>query len=834
MTEGAAGVEIEAQVRVLARAGGHRVLRDDPWLVIIPPDDEMPDHGWKLHVSTRAVTFPALVRRLLPVLLDEGCGFKLACSTAVLAELNDGITAPASVGKAVTVYPRPDRVRDLGLALVALLRGHEGPRVASDRRIDGAAPVYYRYGPFAAEWRTDPSGHTGLVIRGPDGEVFDGEADARGYRQPSWVTDPFPDATGPLPDTGLLLGGRYEVIEGIRESARGNVYRGVDRETDRQVVIKQARALVAESEDEADTRMRLRNERRILHALDGLPGVPRFLDHFRHADDEFLVITDEGPVDLGDDLERDGPYPLGDGPRSLRRLAGELAGILAEVHDRGVVMRDVKPRNIIVREAGAPRVSLVDFGIAALDGLHLPGGTPGYAPDRQRVDAPPRPADDLYALGMTLLEAATGLPPVYGVGSGQARTRALETVRARWGAAPDGVIGALADLVHDDVAVAEAAVLRLRTGGDRPATSLLPPPPVADAGSAAGLAAALLDLLTTKVDAALAEPHGRRRPNPTLYSGPAGIGLELLRHGDHPGARDRISRLLARVTADADTSDLGPALLAGRTGVDVFVREAREWLGLPAAERRRPDPLTGPDAFDLVSGTAGIGLGHLWFFRRDGDPRDLDVGRRCAETLAAAVPERPGLAHGLAGVVAFDLFAADHVDVGRAGDRLAALIDAAVPLIERAAAGAGDPLATASWCNGLTGVARVLAEAGRRGNRPDCTRLALTAGDALTGWIPRSVHLGQCCGVAGIGDLMLDLSFLPGGERFTDHAYAAARQIVLRSAGTHSRPEPVSFSTTDRDGVSWAIGLAGILGFVRRLRDRGGPRLLPETGPDRP
>ncbi|TDV44803.1 protein kinase domain-containing protein [Actinophytocola oryzae] len=823
--------DTETRVRDLAHAAGHRVHREDPWLVVLPPDTEAPDHGWKLHVSTRAATFPALVQRLLPVLLGEGCVFKLARSPAVLAELNDGITAPAAVGKAVTVYPRPDRVRELGLALVELLAGHDGPRVVSDRRIDGAAPVYYRYGPFAPDWRTDRSGHTDLVIRGPGGEVFDGEADSRGYRQPSWVSDPFPDATNPLPDAGPLLGGRYLVTEGIRESARGNVYRGVEGGTGRPVVIKQARALVAESSGEVDTRMRLRNERRVLHALDGVPGVPRFLDHFRHADDEFLVVTDEGPTNLGDDLARNGPYrPDGDGTRSLRLLAEDLARIVGDVHDRGVVMRDVKPGNIIVRATGTPRVSLVDFGIAALDGLHLPGGSPGYAPDRQTTGEPPRPADDLYALGMTLIEAATGLRPVSRVDAHQARTKALETIRSRWGA-PDGVLGTVVDLVHDDVAVAGVAARRLRTGApDHVTGSRLPRPPVVDAGSTTALAEVLLDQLIDKVDAALAVPGGRRRPNSTLYGGLAGIGLELLHHG--PATHDRVGRLLAQVTTDAGTVELGPGLLAGRTGVDIFVREARERLGLPAAARDRPDPPPAPDEFDLVSGTAGIGLGHVWFLRRDGDPRDREVVRRCAETLAAAAPTKPGLAHGTAGVVLFGLLAEDHADVdpGPADDRLTALVDAAGPLIARAAAGTGDTLRTASWCNGLAGVARVLAEAGRRRDRPDCTRLALAAGDALTGWIPRSAHLGQCCGVSGIGDLMLDLCAVPGGERFTGHAYAAAEQILLRSAGTHDRPEPVSFSTTDRDGVSWAVGLTGILGFVRRLRDQGGPRLLPEVG----
>lgn len=786
---------IETVVRGLA--GDRDVRLDGPWLVVRPPSAPAIEHGWKLHVSARAATFPGLVATLVPVLLAEGCVFKLARSVPVLAELNDGVTAPASVGKAVTIYPSQDRVRELGLALATLLRGHDGPRVAGDRRVTDTAPVYYRYGPFTAGWRAGSSGRVGLVIQGPDGEEFDGAAAGRGYRQPSWARDPFPDAVGA--DMGLLLGGRYAVTEGIVASGRGDVYRAVDRETGRTVVVKQARALVAESPGAVDTRARLRNERRILHVLDGVAGVPRFADHFRHADDEYLVLTDEGPTDLRTDLRDHGPYRLDDGPRSARRLARDLATILRDVHARGVVVRDVKPGNIIV-----PAVTIVDFGVAAYEGVHPAGGSPGYAPAWQDR---PRPADDLYALGMTLVEALTGLPPLHGASAALARTKALETVRSRWGTTPAGLVGAVADLLHDDPAVAESAAARLRTGtDDRVCRDVLPPAPAAD--SMAELTGVLLDRLLTRLDTGTP----RAKPNPTLYTGPAGVGMELLRHDDQPGVRPWLTRLVEQASAEADAVDLGPGLLAGRTGVDMFVRAARDRLGLPLADRRRPD-VSGD--FDLVSGTVGIGLGHVWFLRRDGDPADRAVVAACAEALAEVAPERPGLAHGLAGVVLFDLYAADHVDPAVARARLNALVEAAPPLIARARAGEGTELRTASWCNGLTGVARVLAEAGVRGDRPDCVRLAMAAGDALAGWVPRSVNLGQCCGVAGIGDLFLRLAVLPGGARFADHAMAAARHLLLRSAGTG----PVSFSADDKDGVSWAVGLSGLLGFVRRLRD---------------
>src|SRR3954465_12038320 len=118
--------EIESRVERSVRdhAGPpYRIRGDATWLVLWPEAATMPEHGWKLHISTRASTFAELVDRLVPVLLAEGVVFKLARSPQVLARLNNGLSSPATVGKAFTIYPDQRRVRDLGLRLAALLKG---------------------------------------------------------------------------------------------------------------------------------------------------------------------------------------------------------------------------------------------------------------------------------------------------------------------------------------------------------------------------------------------------------------------------------------------------------------------------------------------------------------------------------------------------------------------------------------------------------------------------------------------------------------------------------------------------------------------------------------
>ena len=82
---------------------------------------------------------------------------------------------------------------------------------------------------------------------------------------------------------------------------------------------------------------------------------------------------------------------------------------------------------------------------------------------------------------------------------------------------------------------------------------------------------------------------------------------------------------------------------------------------------------------------------------------------------------------------------------------------------------------------------------------------------------PRVQLVGACCGLAGVGELLVDLA------RWDD-AEQVARIILARSGGTWSRPL-FPDADLDRASATWAGGSVGVLGFLRRLRDRGGARL---------
>jgi hypothetical protein len=165
----------------------------------------------------------------------------------------------------------------------------------------------------------------------------------------------------------------------------------------------------------ADAQKRLRHELEILGRLAGVIGVAQ------------LAVAQPLPGSIlledvhGEELSRRA-MPLE--PTELTRLALDLARALAGMHRRGVVHRDINPANVVLSSFdGAP--ILVGFGLATTFAELRPGfthyneivGTLAYlAPEQTgRTSRPVDQRADLYGLGATLYELATGTPP-FGTG----------------------------------------------------------------------------------------------------------------------------------------------------------------------------------------------------------------------------------------------------------------------------------------------------------------------------------------------------------------------------------------------------------------------------------
>jgi tRNA A-37 threonylcarbamoyl transferase component Bud32 len=206
---------------------------------------------------------------------------------------------------------------------------------------------------------------------------------------------------------GDLLGGRYRLEELVGQGGMGRVYRATDEFLGRTVAIK---LFPAAATDQVD-RARRDSETRLLASLSH-PSLVTLYDADTLPDGSgYLVLEYVDGGTLADTIAR-GPMA----PHHVAHIAVDLAEGLDAVHAAGVIHRDIKPPNVLLRSAhGRPfQAMLADFGIAYLvDAARMttPGmavGTAAYFSPEQARGAQPSPASDIYALGLVLIEALTG------------------------------------------------------------------------------------------------------------------------------------------------------------------------------------------------------------------------------------------------------------------------------------------------------------------------------------------------------------------------------------------------------------------------------------------
>ncbi len=210
---------------------------------------------------------------------------------------------------------------------------------------------------------------------------------------------------------GRVLDGRFEIKERIGQGGMGTVYRAFQASVSRDVAVKIISANVT-----PDTIKRFMREARLSSRL-AHPNTVIVHDFGQTHDGViYLVMELIAGHTMTDWLEENGALPV----KQFIDFAEELCDAIAAAHDAGIVHRDLKPCNVMIMSlaGGRHRIKVLDFGLAKslntetskLSRGNILMGSPSYMAPEIIQNCPADKSSDLYALGCTLHEMATGIP----------------------------------------------------------------------------------------------------------------------------------------------------------------------------------------------------------------------------------------------------------------------------------------------------------------------------------------------------------------------------------------------------------------------------------------
>lgn len=226
-----------------------------------------------------------------------------------------------------------------------------------------------------------------------------------------WSVDVTPEPGAPKTDEvlkpGIVLAGRYEILQLLGRGGMGAVYKARDKELDRIVAIKLIRSEFARN---PEILRRFKQElilaRQVTHK-----NVIRIFDLGQADGIKFITMDFVEGQDLRSLLLEKGKLSSNEAARIMLQICRALEA----AHAERVIHRDLKPQNIMLDRNG--RIYVMDFGIAR--SAHLPGmtdtgaliGTPEYMSPEQARGEELDERSDIFSLGVIFYELLTGKSP---------------------------------------------------------------------------------------------------------------------------------------------------------------------------------------------------------------------------------------------------------------------------------------------------------------------------------------------------------------------------------------------------------------------------------------
>ena len=216
---------------------------------------------------------------------------------------------------------------------------------------------------------------------------------------------------GRFPQPGESLG-RYRIERRLGHGAMGVVYAATQLDLGRTVALK---VLAPGLADEEEYQHRFAREAEALARVDS-PHIVQIFEADRMENWQYLVMQYVPGGDLRQLID-EGPLTL----RDALKIVGDVASGLDDAHSVGVLHRDVKPSNILLRplSKGGYHAYVADLGIAQAIGVEVTRtrgviGSPAYMPPERHNGDDATVQGDVYSLGCVLYAALTGRAPYEG------------------------------------------------------------------------------------------------------------------------------------------------------------------------------------------------------------------------------------------------------------------------------------------------------------------------------------------------------------------------------------------------------------------------------------
>ena len=622
------------------------ITRDGFWNMVHPTYEfEIPAQGWKVHVSANIGNAVSILKRAARVALTKKVPFKFALDKNVLATMSSKRWARGGSGKFITMYPSDlSCFKSLLEDLYAELHAEEGPYILSDKRYKDCRVLYYRYGGMQRVTRRDIKGEQVLVLTAPSGETV---PDLRTpyFNLPPWETDPFPT---PKPQQKeIVLNNRFLVKKAIAFSNSGGVYVADDRETGREVIVKEARPHTALDDQGNDAVKLLRKEYQLLELLRGTNIAPEPIDAFEAAEHFFVVEEYLDGLDIREIMLTQSPLMLARPSLSdsrdyfeiCRRTLKAFAQAVDLLHKQGIVFGDLNAKNIRIDPA-SHTVRLIDFEGAFRPESDQPTYlyTPGFKSVASIRKNTQGFEDDLFALAANMLYMLFPIA-AFTTLCDDLFDRVLRTMLNDVGWSQTEVFSVINGLTKNEMTPARAIELL-----DKPAEIQAPSfaddiDPSSCEEISQQLGRFVLASIRPDRDDGLfpADPFIHRTNTLGLGFGASGVLYTLKRCGfEIPKiAFDWFEQRLDKVKP----RELPPGLLTGASGIAWSLSElGLEDRALELMKAANESALL-KDHHSYLYGMAGIGMANLHFYSRTNKPEYLSMANELGEALLRSAQE---------------------------------------------------------------------------------------------------------------------------------------------------------------------------------------------------